>query len=249
MHRCVCIWWYILQNYNYKLHFQNLSLYTTFHMYPPGPWPLKILMFALLVTCDQWDSNIQLTMGKDRRQLLPSHLDLHLEVFIPKKKKEIVENITAGSGNLKTKNLRTFGSGVSPNPHQRTSGFHERPRSFPGSYLTCLKQRDHPRPYTHRLFDHHGYISKPDICFLDNHGYQRDARRGFGLISDTRPTLVTTYWKRRFTVLASPPSLGSIGPVNKWNWAGCKYKLIPKLQGSVSWPFALLCILVLANGC
>ncbi len=27
MHRCVCIWWYILQNYNYKLHFQNLSIY------------------------------------------------------------------------------------------------------------------------------------------------------------------------------------------------------------------------------
>jgi hypothetical protein len=25
-------------------------------------------------------------MGKDRRQLLPSHLDLHLEVFVPKKK-------------------------------------------------------------------------------------------------------------------------------------------------------------------
>jgi hypothetical protein len=27
MHRCVCIWRYILQNYNYKLHFQNLSIY------------------------------------------------------------------------------------------------------------------------------------------------------------------------------------------------------------------------------
>jgi hypothetical protein len=26
------------------------SLYTTFCMYPSGPWPLKILMFALLVT-------------------------------------------------------------------------------------------------------------------------------------------------------------------------------------------------------
>jgi hypothetical protein len=26
------------------------SLYTTFRMYPLGPWPLKILMFALLVT-------------------------------------------------------------------------------------------------------------------------------------------------------------------------------------------------------
>jgi hypothetical protein len=37
MHRCVCIWQYILQNYNYKLHFQNLSIY---------------LMFAQLVTCE-----------------------------------------------------------------------------------------------------------------------------------------------------------------------------------------------------
>jgi hypothetical protein len=39
-------------------------------------------------------------MGKDRRRLLPPHLDLHLEVFVPKKK--IAENITAGSENLKT---------------------------------------------------------------------------------------------------------------------------------------------------
>jgi hypothetical protein len=41
------------------------------------------------------------------------------------------ENITAGSENLKTQNLRTSGSGVSPNPHQRTYGLHERPGSFP----------------------------------------------------------------------------------------------------------------------
>jgi hypothetical protein len=27
MHKCVGIWRYILQNYNYKLHFQNLSIY------------------------------------------------------------------------------------------------------------------------------------------------------------------------------------------------------------------------------
>ncbi len=27
-------------------------LYITFHMYSLGPWPLKILMFALLVTCE-----------------------------------------------------------------------------------------------------------------------------------------------------------------------------------------------------
>jgi hypothetical protein len=56
-------------------------------------------------------------MGKDWRRLLPPHLDLHLEVFVPKKKKEIAENITTGSGNLKTQNLRTSGSDVSPNPH------------------------------------------------------------------------------------------------------------------------------------
>jgi hypothetical protein len=59
-------------------------------------------------------------MVKDWRWLLPPHLDRHLEVFIPKKN-EIAENITIGSGNLKTQNLRTFGSGVSPNPHQRTT--------------------------------------------------------------------------------------------------------------------------------
>jgi hypothetical protein len=57
-------------------------------------------------------------MGKDWRQLLPPHLDLHLEVFVPKKK-EVAENITAGSRNLKTQNLRISSSGVSPNPHQR----------------------------------------------------------------------------------------------------------------------------------
>ncbi len=159
-------------------------------------------------------------MVKDRRRLLPPHLDLHLEVFIPKKKQEIAENITTGSGNLKTQNLRISGSGVSRNLHQRTSEFHERPGSFPGSYSTCSKQCNHPRPYTHGLFDYHGYISKPDICFLDNHGYQHDARRGLGLISDTHPTLVTTYWKRRFAIPASPPTLGSIGPVTKWIWPG-----------------------------
>jgi hypothetical protein len=41
--------------------------------------------------------------------------ELYLEVFVPRKKKEIAENITAGSGNLKTQNLRTSSSSVSPN--------------------------------------------------------------------------------------------------------------------------------------
>jgi hypothetical protein len=30
-------------------YISKTSLYTTFCMYPLGPWPLKILMFALLV--------------------------------------------------------------------------------------------------------------------------------------------------------------------------------------------------------
>jgi hypothetical protein len=38
-------------------------------------------------------------MGKDQRWLLPPHLGLHLEVVVPKK--EIAENITASSRNLK----------------------------------------------------------------------------------------------------------------------------------------------------
>ncbi len=120
MHMCVCIWWYILQNYNYKLHFQNLSIYHIPHV---SIETLAAENLDVCTGCDPWDSNIQLTMGKDWRRLLPLHLDLHLEGFIPKKK-EIAENITAGSGNLKTQNLRTSGSSVSPNPHQRTSGFH-----------------------------------------------------------------------------------------------------------------------------
>ncbi len=186
----VCIWRYIFQNYNYKLHFQNLSIYHIPHV---SIGTLAAENLDVCTACDPWDSNIQLTMGKDQRRLLPPHLDLHLEVFVPKKKKEIAENITAGFRNLKTKNLRTSGSGVFPNLHQRTSKFHERPPSFPGSYSTCSKQRDHPWPCTHGLFDHHSYISKPDICFLDNCNYQHNARRGFGLISDTHPTLVTTY--------------------------------------------------------
>ncbi len=33
-------------------YISKISLYTTFHMYSSGPWPLKILMFELLVTCE-----------------------------------------------------------------------------------------------------------------------------------------------------------------------------------------------------
>ncbi len=86
MHRCVCIWRYIIQNYNYKLHFQNLS---TYHIPHVSIMTLASENFDVCTACDSWDSNIQLTMGKHRRRLLPPHLDLYLEVFVPKTKKEI----------------------------------------------------------------------------------------------------------------------------------------------------------------
>ncbi len=66
----MCIWWYILQNYNYKLHFQNLSIYRIPHV------SIKTLAAENLdvyIACDLWDSNVQLTMGKDqRRQIYPN---------------------------------------------------------------------------------------------------------------------------------------------------------------------------------
>jgi len=72
MHKCV----YVFDNTYYKItttnYISETSLYTTFHMYPSGPWPLKILMFAC-TACDPWDNNIQLTMVKDRRwQIYPN---------------------------------------------------------------------------------------------------------------------------------------------------------------------------------
>ncbi len=60
MHRCVCIWWYILQNYNYKLCFQNLFIYNIPHI------SIGTLAAENLDVCP-WDSNIQLTMGIDQR--------------------------------------------------------------------------------------------------------------------------------------------------------------------------------------
>jgi hypothetical protein len=64
MHRCVWIWRYILQNYNYKLHFQNLSIYHILHV---SIVTLAIENFDVCTACDPWDSNIQLTMVNDRR--------------------------------------------------------------------------------------------------------------------------------------------------------------------------------------
>ncbi len=65
MHMCVCIWWYILQNYNYKLHFQNLSIYHIPHVFIGM---LAAENLDVCIACDPWDNNIQLTMVKDRRQ-------------------------------------------------------------------------------------------------------------------------------------------------------------------------------------
>jgi len=64
MHRCVCIWRYILQNYNYKLHFQNHFIYHISHVFIRT---LAVKNLDVCTTCDLWDSNIQLTMVKDRR--------------------------------------------------------------------------------------------------------------------------------------------------------------------------------------
>ncbi len=48
----VCVFdstYYKITTTNY---ISKTSLYTTFRMYSLGPWPPKILMFALLVTCE-----------------------------------------------------------------------------------------------------------------------------------------------------------------------------------------------------
>jgi hypothetical protein len=63
MHRCVCIWQYILQNYNYKLHFQNLSIYHIPHIFIET---LAAENLDVCTACDLWDNNIQLTMVKTR---------------------------------------------------------------------------------------------------------------------------------------------------------------------------------------
>jgi hypothetical protein len=74
MHRCVCIWQYILQNYNYKLHFQNLSIYHIPHVFMGT---LAAENLDVCTACDPWDSNIQLTMVKDqRRQIYPKSQSL-----------------------------------------------------------------------------------------------------------------------------------------------------------------------------
>jgi hypothetical protein len=60
----LCIWWYILQNYNYKLHFQNLS---TYHIPHVSIGTLAAENLDVCTACNPWDNNIQLTMVKDQR--------------------------------------------------------------------------------------------------------------------------------------------------------------------------------------
>jgi hypothetical protein len=80
MHRCVCIWRYILQNYNYKLHFQNLSIYHIPHV---SIETLAAEYLDVCTTCDSLDSNIHLTMGKDwRRQIYPNVLQCLTLTFV-----------------------------------------------------------------------------------------------------------------------------------------------------------------------
>jgi len=74
MHKSVCIWRYILQNYNYKLHFQNLFIYDIPHV---SIETLTAENLDVYTTCDLWNSNIQLTMGIDRRwQIYPNVVQL-----------------------------------------------------------------------------------------------------------------------------------------------------------------------------
>jgi hypothetical protein len=61
MHRCVCIWRYILQitTTNYV---SKTSLYTTFRMYPSGPWPWKSWCLHCL-----WPVRLQHTADHGKR--------------------------------------------------------------------------------------------------------------------------------------------------------------------------------------
>jgi hypothetical protein len=81
MHMCVCIWRYMLQNYNYKLNFQNLSIYHIPHVFIDT---LAIENLDVCITCDMWDNNIQLTMVKDWRwQIYPKcHSNMKLMTIL-----------------------------------------------------------------------------------------------------------------------------------------------------------------------
>jgi len=115
MHRCVCIWWYILHNYNYKLHFQNLFIYDIPHV---SIGTLAAENLDVCIACDLWDSNIQLTMGIDwRRQIYPN---------IEKNNKRFFEiNVSLG----KTQNPKHYSNFcfflfASPNPNPKFTAYH-----------------------------------------------------------------------------------------------------------------------------
>jgi hypothetical protein len=136
------------------------------------------------------------------------------------------ENIIAGSGNLKTQNLRTSGSGISPNPHQRTFGFHERAGSFLGSYSTCSKQHDYPWPYTHRLLPIIVIYQNRIFVFLIIVIINMMPREG--LVSFLIPTPL---WLPPLP--SSPPSLNSIGLVTKWNWPSYQLGTLHSIYSTV----------------
>jgi hypothetical protein len=95
MHRFVCIWQYILQNYNYKLHFQNLFIYDISHV---SIETLAVENLDVCITCDPWNNNIQLTMGIDqRRQIYPNVVECLTLTLVPKV-----------NGRIKTEHQCTF---------------------------------------------------------------------------------------------------------------------------------------------
>jgi hypothetical protein len=55
MHKFVCIWRYILWNYDYKLQFQNLFIYDILHV---SIATLAAKNLDVCTTCDLWNSNI-----------------------------------------------------------------------------------------------------------------------------------------------------------------------------------------------
>ncbi len=79
MHMCVCIWRYILQNYNYKPHFQNLSIN---HIPHASIGTLAAENLDVCIVCDLWNINIQLTMGKDQRRQIYVGFVIDIEIKI-----------------------------------------------------------------------------------------------------------------------------------------------------------------------
>ncbi len=68
----MCTWRYILQNYNYKLHFQNLSIYHISHVFIET---LAVENLDVCTACDPQDSNMTMVKNR-RRQLYPKSQSL-----------------------------------------------------------------------------------------------------------------------------------------------------------------------------